>query len=141
MDATPALFPKPEVAPPALSAALGGPGWRLLRGQEARWTHIRPRTIDCEECAHLQHEQRGSYGPRRQAKHRRVVPGRVRLDLCHAHALAWRHRDENDSAGIQDIRDGLADLRAGRVVSASAVAADLRDQSPLPARTETGQQQ
>lgn len=97
MGGTPALFPEPEVAPPPLSAALATAPWRLRRGQMARWTRIRPRTLDCQECAHLQHEMRGAYGPRRQAKHRRVVPGFTRLDLCHAHAQAWRERDQNDT--------------------------------------------
>src|SRR5262245_24608512 len=98
MSPDPALFPEPDPDIPALSAGLGGAAWRLEPGQRARWTDLRVKTIDCVECTWLQHETRGAYGPRRQAKRRRTAGQRPRLDLCRAHALAWKQRDETDSA-------------------------------------------
>lgn len=96
MSARPALFPLPEPDIPALSEYLAGPHWRLLPGEKAKWTRINVKTIDCGECAHLQHECGGAYGPRRQAKRRRVTRG-ARLDLCRAHAQLWEQRDEVDT--------------------------------------------
>lgn len=98
MTPTPALFPEPPPDMPALSAQLSGPAWRLEPGGRARWTQISVKTIDCAECTWLQHETRGAFGPRRQAKRRRKADGMPRLDLCRSHAQAWQQRDENDSA-------------------------------------------
>lgn len=98
MPARPALFPEPDPDIPPLSRSLAEPAWRLRPGESAKWTRISVKTLDCRECAHLQHERRGDFGPRRQAKRRRTVPGGGRLDLCHAHAQAWQQRDQNDSA-------------------------------------------
>jgi len=96
--ARPALFPEPARQPPPLSRWLASPGWRLVPGEKARWTDLRTTTVDCQECAHLQHEQNGNFGPRRQAKRRRVTPLGARLNLCREHALAWKQRDEKDTA-------------------------------------------
>lgn len=97
MAGRPGLFPPPEPDIPDLSAHYGGPAWRLVGGQRAKWTAIRVTTVDCVECAMLQHERRGGFGPRRQARHRRVHPTGDRLDLCRAHAMAWKQRDQHDS--------------------------------------------
>jgi hypothetical protein len=94
----PALFPEPPRDLPDLSAALATPAYRLDRGEKAKWTRINVKTIDCVECTHLQHETRGAFGPRRQAKWRRALPEGHRLDLCRAHEMAWRERDKTDSA-------------------------------------------
>lgn len=95
----PALFPEPAVDPPALSAGYAASPYRLLPGEKAKWTWIHVKTIDCMECALLQHEQRGEFGPRRQAKRRRIGPRGVRLDLCRAHAMQWEQRDKTDIEG------------------------------------------
>ncbi len=98
MPAQPALFPQPRPDTPGLSSALAGPPWRLARGEVAKWTRLGATSrMDCLECIYLQHEQAGAYGPRRKAKRRRSIAA-GRLDLCHAHAEAWRHRDREDSA-------------------------------------------
>lgn len=94
----PGLFPTPSPDIPALSTGLGGPARRLRLGETARWTRINVSTIDCQECAHVQHETQGRFGPRRLAKHRRTLPaGGPALDLCRGHAQAWRRRDAADS--------------------------------------------
>lgn len=97
MNARPALFPEPPPNIPALSTALSGPELRLRRGESAKWTPVRAYTLHCEECAHLQHELRGEFGPRRQVKYRRNTPTGLRLNLCRGHAMAWRTRDEADA--------------------------------------------
>lgn len=102
MSARPALFPEPAPDIPALSHQFAASTWRLAPGEKAKWTALKVRTIDCRECAVLQHEQRGAYGPRRIAKHRRVTPA-GRLDLCRAHSQGWRERDAVDSASRKDI--------------------------------------
>lgn len=93
----PGLFPEPEPSIPDLSDALADPFHRLRPGQQATWTPVRASTVDCQECAHLQHERRGAFGPRRQAKWRRKTPDGTRMDLCRGHALAWRTRDHTDT--------------------------------------------
>jgi len=95
--ARPALFPEPDPDIPDLSTGLSGPPWRLRPGETATWTQLSVKTIDCQECAVLQHERRGEFGPRRQAKRRRKTE-HGRLDLCRAHAHAWHQRDEVDGA-------------------------------------------
>lgn len=96
MPGRPALFPEPPPDLPGLSVGLAGHPWRLAVGEVAKWTRLSARRLDCVECAHLQHEQAGQWGPRRQAKRRRTTAA-GRLDLCHAHAAAWHDRDEDDS--------------------------------------------
>lgn len=98
MSTRPGLFPAPEPDALPLSQLLASPAWRLTRGESAKWTRIRASTVDCMECAHLQHEKRGDFGPRRQAKRRRIIPDGPRLDLCHSHAQLWMARDKTDSA-------------------------------------------
>lgn len=99
MCSRPALFPEPHREPPPLSAGLAVSTWRLLPGEKAKWTRINVKTIDCIECSLLQHEMRGGYGPRRQAKRRRITPRGDRLDLCRAHAQVWEQRDIDDTKG------------------------------------------
>jgi hypothetical protein len=99
VTARPALFPEPTPDPPALSQALATAGWRLQPGEKAKWTRLSTKHIDCVECGWLQHEMRGNYGPRRQAKRRRTIGHNVRLDLCRSHAEAWQRRDAEDSKG------------------------------------------
>lgn len=97
--ARPALFPEPPRRQPAFSRGLAAAAWRLGTGETAKWTRLAATTrVDCMECALLQHEQSGSYFPRRKAKSRRTTPDGARLDLCHAHTTAWKTRDETDSA-------------------------------------------
>lgn len=57
-----------------------------------RWTATRSGR-GCDECAALQHETRGQYGPRHPARQRRAITGGPDLLLCHTHADAWRTRD------------------------------------------------
>lgn len=96
--ADPGLFPAPEKDIPTLSKRFGHGEYRAGPGQKVKWTPKKPRVhTDCEECSALQHETRGAYGPRRQIRTRRAVNG-TGLDLCHAHALAWKGRDTHDGA-------------------------------------------
>jgi hypothetical protein len=94
------LFPEPIGPTLALSRLLGAePGYRLAPGEHARWTRRNTASsVDCEECAALQHELRGAYRPRRRATIRRTRPGPLHLDLCSAHAELWRERDDANGA-------------------------------------------
>ncbi len=96
MGTRPALFPEPEPDLPQLSQWFSGAHHRLLPGEHATWTRVRVTTVHCQECAHLQHELAGDFGPRRQARYRRNAGGH-RLDLCRAHAERWRERDAADT--------------------------------------------
>lgn len=90
------LFPMPERDMPRLSNQFNTAGHRLRRGQKAKWTARNAKTYrDCDECISLQYETAGDYGPRRQARSRRTA-GTTRLDLCGAHATAWKDRDIED---------------------------------------------
>lgn len=92
----PALFPKPDEEPPRLSERYGHGEYRAGPGIKVRWARRAPRArADCDECAALQHETKGEYWPRRQVRQRRTM-GETRLDLCGAHAAAWRDRDALD---------------------------------------------
>lgn len=96
--AKPGLFPQPERDIPVLSARFGNGEYRAGPGMKVKWTRKAPRArADCDECAALQHETRGAYGPRRQVRARRAVTGTT-LDLCAAHAVAWKSRDIADGA-------------------------------------------
>lgn len=93
-----ALFDKPLAEPVEPSKALAAFAYRLAKGEKAKWTEVKLKTYrPCEECAHVQHENGGGTGPRRQAKRRRRHPMGPSLELCHAHAKLWEARDEIDS--------------------------------------------
>jgi hypothetical protein len=69
------MFDKPAEQPVELSERLSAFEYRLDRGEKAKWTAIRvkgPRP--CQECAYMQHQTGGQFGPRRQAKHRPGTP-------------------------------------------------------------------
>ena len=92
------MFDKPPEQKVALSKALSGFAYRLARGETCKWTAIKvkgPRP--CDECFHMQHETGGSFGPRRQAKHRRSHPMGAPIELRTAHADLWKDRDAADS--------------------------------------------
>lgn len=108
MNGTPGLFPAPRPQLPELSLMLSAPVYRLLGGQRAKWTDLSTTTIDCQECAMLQHETHGAYGPRRLAKHRRKHPDGPALDLCRAHTQTWKRRDAQDSSGPAPAGPGAA---------------------------------
>lgn len=92
------MFDKPAEQPVQLSEKLSAFEYRLGGGERAKWTSIKvkgPRP--CDECAYMQHQTGGKFGPRRQAKHRRSHPMGPTLELCHAHRDLWLERDEKDS--------------------------------------------
>jgi hypothetical protein len=93
------MFDKPAEQPVQLSAHLAAFAYLLARGETAKWTQIKLKTYrPCEECAWVQHESRGDFGPKRQAKHRRRHPMGPQLELCTAHMKLWKERDERDAA-------------------------------------------
>jgi hypothetical protein len=95
----PPLFDEPPVPPVQLSKTLAVFEYRLARAEAASWTAVKLKTYrPCQECACLQHERDGDFGPRRQAKHRRRRPTGPTLELCNAHAEQWKARDERDTA-------------------------------------------
>lgn len=97
MNAT-GLFPRPDKDIPKLSKQFGNGEYRAGPGVKVKWTRRAPRArADCDECTALQHETNGQYWPRRQVRHRRAVGGTT-LDLCAAHALAWKDRDHQEGA-------------------------------------------
>lgn len=92
------MFDKPEEQPVELSQKLSAFEYRLDRGEKAKWTAIKLKTYrPCNECAYMQHETGGSFGPRWQAKHRRAHPMGPVLELCTAHKDLWHKRDDVDS--------------------------------------------
>lgn len=98
MSKSSGLFPVPENEPPRLSQRFGRGEYRAGPGIEVKWTRrVLHSRADCDECIALQHETRGEYWPRRQVRARRTVDGTT-LDLCGAHAAAWKDRDHNEGA-------------------------------------------
>jgi hypothetical protein len=96
----PALFPPPDPDIPRLSTRFLT--FRRIPGDKVKWARKAPRArADCDECAALQHETQGRYWPRRQVRARRTVNGGHPLDLCGAHAQAWKDRDRADDEGGQ----------------------------------------
>jgi hypothetical protein len=89
-----------------LSAKFGtDPDYRASAGRRPSWAKIAnpsARGAMCAECAQLQHETRGQFGPRMQPRTRRSFPAKVgggpALSLCTRHAQAWRDRDAEDMA-------------------------------------------
>ena len=92
--------PAPEIRP--FSARYAVPLYRWKLGVPSpKWANLSTTTIPCDECFALQHESRGAYGSRHQAKRRRTLPptrqreGTV-LNLCRSHAMSWQERDDAD---------------------------------------------
>lgn len=92
------MFDAPQEQPVGLSKALAVYAYRLAADEAAKWSDIKVKAPrDCQECAQLQHETGGVFGPRRQAKHRRAHPMGPKLELCSAHTEQWKVRDLEDS--------------------------------------------
>ena len=92
------LFDKPGEQPMRLSKALSGPDYRLRKDEKAKWTNVNLKTYrPCQECAAVQHETGGAFGPRRQIKKRRRVVGGKVIEMCQQHAQLWRELDAKDS--------------------------------------------
>jgi hypothetical protein len=92
------MFEKPAEQKVELSRALSVAANRLAVEEAAKWTAIKVKGVrPCQECAYMQHETGGAFGPRRQAKHRRTHPRGGAIELCTAHADLWKTRDEKDS--------------------------------------------
>jgi hypothetical protein len=88
------LFPAPGSEAPALSRHLAEHHQLIQPWDTVKWTRRAAKSrLDCQECAMVQHETRGAYHPRRRAKLRRTTSFGSRLDLCNAHAQAWKTRD------------------------------------------------
>jgi len=88
-----------------LSAKFADPDYRASAGRRPSWAKIAnpaAKGAMCAECAQLQHETRGAFGPRMQPRTRRSFPksagGSPALALCTRHAQAWRDRDAEDMA-------------------------------------------
>lgn len=98
MVETRALFPRPEKETPKLSRRFSNGEYRSGPSVKVKWARrvLRGRA-DCDECTALQHETHGEYWPRRQVRARRTVHGTT-LDLCAAHAAAWKDRDHQEGA-------------------------------------------
>lgn len=95
---SPALFPRPKKETPTLSQKFARGEYRASPGVKVKWTRRAPRSrADCDECTALQHETQGEFWPRRQVRIRRTANG-LTLDLCAAHAAAWKDRDYQEGA-------------------------------------------
>lgn len=82
-----------------LSKAFENPSYRASATEKPKWTPVKVKApMACDECAAVQHETRGTYGPRANARQRRAFVGGPILRLCTRHANAWRERDEKDCA-------------------------------------------
>jgi hypothetical protein len=92
------LFPPPDKDLPRLSTQFAHGEYRAGPGVKVKWTRRATRSrADCDECTALQHETNGQFWPRRQVRHRRAVNSTT-LDLCSAHAVAWKDRDHTEGA-------------------------------------------
>lgn len=78
-----------------LSAMYGVPAYRSSPAEVAKYSPSSTQ-LPCDECVAVQHETRGQFGPRMQAKARRTFKGGPNLRLCRRHANAWRERDGAD---------------------------------------------
>lgn len=92
------LFGQPAKAERPLSAMYAVPAYRSSAEESARYANIKAvRLPTCDECFANQHELRASALPRALAKVRRSFKGGPNLNLCRAHAEAWRERDGKDA--------------------------------------------
>lgn len=80
-----------------LSEVYDAPLYRAVPGDEPGWSPVTRARVDCDECAALQHESHGKYGPRQKPRQKRAFHGGPELLLCSAHALAWHERDDIDT--------------------------------------------
>ncbi|MFE4461446.1 hypothetical protein ACFROC_29190 [Nocardia tengchongensis] len=90
----------PETSAP-LSRHFSAEPWRATAARRPKWQKIANPSpaAHCSECAVLQHETRGEFGPRMQPRARRTFAGdkASALVLCSRHAQAWRARDAVDA--------------------------------------------
>lgn len=94
------LFAAPGKATRPLSALYGVAAYRSSAEERARYTRITAaRKPTCDECFANQHELKVAALPRALAKVRRSFKGGPNLNLCGAHAEAWRERDGKDANG------------------------------------------
>ncbi|MGW0058092.1 hypothetical protein [Nocardia nova] len=94
-DGTAALVDaEPDTRAP-LSQHYATDPWRASGERQPKWTAVKGSTAPCDECYWVQHETRGAYGLRRQAKHRRAFPRErdTAVRLCTPHADVWKERD------------------------------------------------
>ncbi|OBA54439.1 hypothetical protein A5789_22020 [Nocardia sp. 852002-51101_SCH5132738] len=80
-----------------LSQTYDAPLYRATAQDKPTWDQLTRSRGDCDECAALQHESHGKYGPRAKARQKRAFHGGPELLLCSAHALAWHDRDDIDT--------------------------------------------
>ncbi|MFD7045618.1 hypothetical protein [Rhodococcus jostii] len=94
------LWPELTVTVSApLSTTYANPSYRASAQEKPKWTPVKVKApIPCDECAAVQHETRGRFGPRASARQRRGFVGGPILRLCTRHANAWRERDTRDGA-------------------------------------------
>lgn len=93
------------------------PQYRASADWKPRWAKVANpagRGVTCQECAQLQHETHGRFGPRMQPRKRRSFPAKSVPDpakagetmkvkgpvllLCSRHAYAWEAMDRADMA-------------------------------------------
>ncbi|MGW4117091.1 hypothetical protein [Nocardia sp. NPDC004711] len=115
------------------------PDYRASAERKPSWAKITnpsARGAFCDECANLQHETGGKFGPRMQPRQRRHFPtktvngekvgGGPALRLCTRHAEAWRERDDIDrsESATRTAQLGLrrANTLAGRAGTGNALA-------------------
>ncbi|WP_280427837.1 hypothetical protein [Nocardia brasiliensis] len=89
------------------------PQYRADADWRPQWSKVANpagRAVMCHECAQLQHETRGRFGPRMQPRKRRAFPAKSEPDparpgamiritgptllLCSRHAFAWEALDK-----------------------------------------------
>ena len=91
------------------------PAYRASAEWKPRWAKVAnpasPRNV-CHECAQLQHETAGRFGPRMQPRKRRTFPTKTKADpakpgatiqvkgptllLCSRHTQTWEELDKAD---------------------------------------------
>lgn len=82
-----------------MSKAFAVMSYRSSPEERPKWSAIKVKNpMPCDECAAVQHETKGAYGPRANAKQRRAFKGGPILRLCTRHANAWHERDQKDGA-------------------------------------------
>lgn len=99
-----ALIEKPPRASAPLSRRYAAPAYRVASIHPPTWSKVTPaRDAFCHECAQVQHESQGAFGPRMRPRARRKLPGEDArsehtLLLCGPHATVWKDRDAADMA-------------------------------------------
>lgn len=108
------LFEEPTEQPVTLSKHFATWEHRIAPDSKVKYVrHTMKRFHPCEECAYLQHESNGHFGPKRAVKMRRTGPGECNrsarepcggkgkkheshIDLCNEHARLWKDQDAED---------------------------------------------